>query len=197
ENNKDGTNDNLSWNCGAEGATDDPAIRDLRGRQTRNILATLFLSQGVPMLLAGDETGQTQNGNNNAYCQDNELSWIDWELAVEHKTLLEFVQRLTALRREQPVLKRRNFFHGRKIRGADVKDVTWFEPAGKEMNDEAWNAGFVRCLGVLWAGDVMDEVDEKGEKIGGDTLLILLKAHHKRIPSKRPAPGAQPRWDLC
>jgi glycogen operon protein len=196
EDNKDGTNDNISWNCGAEGPTDDPAIRDLRGRQTRNFLATLLLSQGVPMLLAGDEIGQTQKGNNNAYCQDNEQSWINWELSVEGKTLLAFVQRLTALRKEQPVLKRRNFFQGRKIRGADVKDVTWFEPAGKEMNDEAWNANFVRCLGVLWAGDVMEEVDEKGEKIVGDTLLILLNAHHEPIAFQLPAPGAQPQWEL-
>jgi glycogen operon protein len=196
EQNKDGANANLSWNCGAEGPTDDPAIRDLRARQTRNFLATLLLSQGVPMLLAGDETGQTQQGNNNAYCQDNELSWINWELSADKKALLEFVRRLTALRKEQPVLKRRNFFQGRKIRGADVKDVTWFEPAGKEMNDEAWNAGFVRCLGVLWAGDVIEEVDEKGEKIVGDTLLILLNAHHEPIPFQLPAAGSQSQWEL-
>ena len=148
------------------------------------------------MLLAGDETGQTQNGNNNAYCQDNELSWINWELSAENKALLEFAHRLIALRKEQPVLKRRNFFQGRKIRGADVKDITWFEPAGKEMNDEAWNAGFVRCLGVLWAGDVIDEVDEKGEKIVGDTLLILLNAHFEPIPFQLPPAGPQPQWEL-
>ena len=103
---------------------------------------------------------------------------------------------MKALRRDQPVLKRRNFFHGRKIRGADVKDVTWFEPAGKEMNDEAWNAGFVRCLGVLWAGDAIEEVDEKGEKIAGDTLLILLNAHHEPIAFQLPAIGSQPQWEL-
>jgi glycogen operon protein len=196
ENNRDGTNNNLSWNCGAEGATDDPAIWDLRERQTRNFLATLLLSKGVPMLLAGDEIGQTQNGNNNAYCQDNELAWINWELAAEQETLLEFVQRLTALRRDQLVLKRRNFFQGRTIRGDNVKDVTWFEPAGKEMNDEAWNADFVRCPGVMWAGDVIEEVDEWGEKIAGDTLLILLNAHHEPIAFQLPAIGQPSQWEL-
>src|SRR5581483_1857202 len=120
ENNQDGSNDNLSWNCGAEGPTDDPAIRALRERQKRNFFATLLLSQGVPMILAGDDMGQTQQGNNNAYCQDSELAWLNWELSGEQKELLTFVQRLTRLRRDQPVLTRRHFFHGRKIRGAGV-----------------------------------------------------------------------------
>jgi glycogen operon protein len=196
EDNRDGNNDNLSWNCGAEGSTDDPAIRSLRDRQKRNLLATLLLSQGVPMLLAGDELGQSQHGNNNAYCQDNELSWINWELSEEGKELLEFVRRLTKFRSQQPVLKRRKFFQGRSIRGAEIKDVTWFDPTEKEMNDQAWNAAFVRCLGVLWAGDVIEDIDETGQRIEGETLLILLNAHHEPIPFQLPAHDHVARWEL-
>ncbi len=196
EENRDGANDNLSWNCGAEGPADDPAVRGLRQRQKRNFLATLLLAQGVPMLLAGDEMGQTQQGNNNAYCQDNELSWINWELAPEHKELLAWVRRLTELRRDQPVLRRRRFFHGRKIRGTNVKDVTWFDPSGQEMSDEAWDASFVRCLGVLWSGDVIEDVDESGARIKGDALLILLNAHHEPIPFQLPALGKETQWEL-
>jgi glycogen operon protein len=196
EDNRDGNNDNLSWNCGAEGPTDDPGIRSLRERQKRNLLATLLLSQGVPMVLAGDELGQSQRGNNNAYCQDNELSWINWDLSEEGKELLEFVRRLTKFRSQQPVLKRRKFFQGRSIRGAEIKDVTWFDPTEKEMNDQAWNAGFVRCLGVLWAGDVIEDIDETGQRIEGETLLILLNAHHEPIPFQLPAHDHVAQWEL-
>jgi isoamylase len=196
EDNRDGNNDNLSWNCGAEGPSDDAAIRRLRGRQQRNFLATLLLSQGVPMLLAGDELGQSQRGNNNAYCQDNDLSWINWELSEEGKQLLDFACLLTKFRKQQPVLKRRKFFQGRSIRGAEIKDVTWFDPSEKEMNDQAWNAGFVRCLGVLWAGDVIEDVDETGQRIEGETLLILLNAHHEPIPFQLPAHDHEARWEL-
>src|SRR5438034_442311 len=196
EDNRDGNNDNLSWNCGAEGPSDDAAIRALRLRQKRNFLATLLLSQGVPMLLAGDELGQTQRGNNNAYCQDNELSWINWELSEEAKQLRDFVRQVIKFRGEQPVLKRRKFFQGRSIRGAEIKDVTWFDPTEKEMTDQGWNAGFVRCLGVLWAGDVIEDVDETGQRIEGETLLILLNAHHEPIPFQIPAHDHGARWEL-
>ncbi len=196
EENRDGSNDNLSWNCGAEGPTDDPAIKKLRERQKRNFLTTLLLSQGVPMLLAGDEVGQTQQGNNNAYCQDSEISWINWELTPEQQQLRDLARLLTRLRREQPVLRRRKFFQGRKIRGAEVKDVTWFDPSEKEMNDQGWNAGFVRCLGVLWAGDVIEDVDETGQRIEGDSLLILLNAHHEPISFQIPAHDHATRWEL-
>src|SRR6266852_1449332 len=196
EGNQDGSHENLSWNCGVEGPTDDPAILALRARQKRNFLATLLLSQGVPMLLAGDELGQTQRGNNNAYCQDNELSWINWELSEEAKQLRDFVRQVIKFRGEQPVLKRRKFFQGRSIRGAEIKDVTWFDPTEKEMTDQGWNAGFVRCLGVLWAGDVIEDVDETGQRIEGETLLILLNAHHEPIPFQIPAHDHGARWEL-
>jgi isoamylase len=195
EDNRDGADDNESWNCGHEGPTDDPEIRALRARQQRNFLATLILSQGVPMLLAGDEIGHTQQGNNNTYCQDNELSWLTWELDDERRDLLEFVQQLTALHRSQAVLQRRTFFQGRTIRGSDVKDVAWFEPSGQEMSDKAWNADFVKCLGVRWAGDAIEEVDEQGERIVGETLLILFNAHHEAIPFTLPAHREDQRWE--
>jgi glycogen operon protein len=196
EGNRDGCSSNDSWNCGHEGPTDDPAIKALRQRQKRNLLATLFLAQGVPMLYSGDELGHTQNGNNNTYCQDNELTWLNWELGEEEKELLGFVQRLTKLWTEQPVLHRRKFFQGRAIRGSDVKDLSWFEPSGQEMSDAAWNAGFVKCLGVRLAGDLIGDRDERGEPIKGDTLLILLNAHHEELPFKLPATLPGQHWEL-
>jgi glycogen operon protein len=191
EGNRDGADNNESWNCGAEGPIDDPGINALRERQKANLLATLLLSQGVPMLLAGDEMSQTQQGNNNTYCQDSELTWLEWELNDGQKQFLDFVRRVTKLRQEQPVLCRRHFFQGRSIRGSDIKDVTWFEPGGTEMSDEDWNAGFVKCLGVRWAGDMVAEVNERGEPIVGDTLFLLVNAHHEPILFKLPehAPG--------
>jgi glycogen operon protein len=195
ENNRDGTDSNDSWNCGAEGPTDDPAIRALRERQKRNLLATLMLSQGVPMLLAGDELGHTQNGNNNTYCQDNELTWLNWELGDEQKLLLEFVRKLTRIFQEQPVLHRRKFFQGRAIRGSDIKDISWFEPSGQEMSDEAWNAGFVKCLGVRLAGNLIGDLNERGEPTVGDTLLVLLNAHHEPLPFRLPMPVGAVEWE--
>jgi len=157
EGNRDGTDNNLSWNCGAEGRTDDAAINALRRRQKRNFLAALFLSQGAPMLLAGDEMGRTQGGNNNAYCQDNETSWLDWDLRPEDRQLLEFVQRLIQLRRERPVFRRGEFFQGRPIRASGVKDIMWLSPDGREMGPEAWRQSHARCLGVYLAGDPQAE----------------------------------------
>jgi glycogen operon protein len=192
EDNRDGDNNNLSWNGGAEGPTLDPAINALRERQVRNFLATLLLSQGVPMLSHGDELGRTQQGNNNAYCQDNELTWMDWELTDDKKRLLEFTRQLIHLRLSQPVLRRRKYFQGRSIRGG--KDVAWLAPDGREMTDEAWGADFIRSLGMLLAGTGIEEVDEKGEPIFGDTLLILLNAHDGRVAFTLPDLAPQHHW---
>jgi glycogen operon protein len=193
EENRDGENNNLSWNCGVEGPTDDPAVNALRERQKRNFLATLILSQGVPMISHGDEVSRTQRGNNNAYCQDNELTWIDWELTDAEKALLEFTSQLVHLRLAEPVLHRRRYFQGRSIRG--VKDVAWLTPDGKEMDDSAWNAGFVRSLGMLLAGDAIEEADEQGRPITGDTLLILLNAHDEEVPFTLPeVDGDHHQW---
>jgi glycogen operon protein len=192
EENRDGENNNLSWNCGAEGPTDDAGIQALRARQIRNFLTTLFLSQGVPMLSHGDELGRTQKGNNNAYCQDNELTWINWDLTDEQKSLLEFTSRVIQLRLSQPVLRRRKYFQGRSIRGG--KDVAWLMPTGQEMDDEAWNADFVRSIGMLLSGGSIEEVDERGEPITGDTLLILMNAHGDAVPFTLPSFEGGGQW---
>jgi len=196
EENRDGHNENLSWNCGAEGDTDDPNILALRDKQTRNFLATLLLSQGVPMLLAGDEIGRTQRGNNNAYCQDNEISWIDWKLDRSRRELLDFTRFLIRLRHEHPVLKRRHFFQGRRIRGSEVKDLAWFRSDGKEMSDEDWNNPELRSFALRLAGDAIEELDDRGNRIVGDTLLILLNAYHEAIPFILPAHQRKVRWQF-
>jgi len=177
EDNRDGANDNVSWNCGVEGPTDDPAIVELRERKKRSFLATLIFSQGVPMLLAGDELGHSQQGNNNAYCQDNELTWLNWELDEPRQQLLAFVQRLVQIRKEQPVLQRRRFFHGRAIEGEAAPDLAWLNTDGAEMPQDAWHNGFTKCIGLVLFGDSID-VDEHGGEISGDTLLILFNGDH-------------------
>jgi glycogen operon protein len=177
EDNRDGSDDNQSWNCGVEGPTSDPAINALRARKQRSILTTLLLSQGIPMILAGDEFGHTQQGNNNAYCQDNEISWLNWELDDDQKSLLQFVQEFIAFWHKQPTLQRRRFFHDRAVRGASIKDIQWFNTAGTEMTDAEWKVGFARCLGWLLRGEQID-VDDRGETVSGDTLLILFNADH-------------------
>ena len=194
EQNRDGTDDNLSWNCGIEGPTNDQAILDLRERQKRNFLAILFLSQGIPMLCGGDEIGRTQRGNNNAYCQDNDIGWLDWQLDQPRRDLLEFTRSLIAFRERHPVLRRRRFFQGRHIRGSEVKDVAWFRPDGKEMTDEDWDKGFVRSLALRLAGDAIEETDEKGRRLVDDTLLILLNAHHEPLDFTLPAHKRGVRW---
>lgn len=194
EENRDGANDNLSWNCGQEGPTDNQEVRTLRERQKRNLIATLLLSQGVPMLLAGDEMSHTQRGNNNAYCQDNELTWLNWELTQEQREFLQFVARVVAIWKHEPVLQRRKFFQGRRIRGSEIKDISWFGPSGEEMTDDDWGAGFVKCLGIRLAGDVIDEVDEHGAPIVGDTLLFLLNAHHDTIIFTLPQHHPDQQW---
>ena len=182
DDNSDGDNNNQSWNCGIEGPTDDPQINALRERQRRNFLTTLFLSQGVPMLCGGDEWGRTQNGNNNAYCQDNEISWFNWERDEKQNQLLGFTQKLIQLRRDHPVFRRPKFFQGRRIRGSEIRDVMWFNPGGNEMSEEEWAHPFVRCLGMLLSGDTMDVFNFKGEPIRDDTFLLLTNAHYEPIP---------------
>ncbi|HQX63091.1 MAG TPA: hypothetical protein PK593_06485, partial [Thermomicrobiales bacterium] len=194
--NQDGADDNISWNCGAEGPTGDPEIRALRAQQQRNFLATLLLSQGVPMLSGGDEIGRTQGGNNNTYCQDNATSWYDWDLDPAGDALLSFTKRLIAIRKRHPVLRRRRFFQGRRVYGSDIRDITWFRPDGKLMTDDEWDAGWIRTLGMRLAGDALGDVDERGEPIVDDTLLILASAHHEPIDFMMP--GVQPgvEWEL-
>jgi glycogen operon protein len=196
EENRDGHDHNLSWNCGTEGPTDDLEILALRERQKRNFLATLLFSEGVPMLLGGDEIGRTQQGNNNGYCQDNEISWFDWRLDNTRKDLLAFTRRLIALRRAHPVFRRRQFFAGRRIWGSEVKDLSWFRPDGREMTEENWRDPHTRALGLRLAGDAIAEVDVRGEPIVDDTFLILLNAHHASQPFVLPAHRPGVRWEI-
>jgi len=196
EGNRDGENHNISWNCGAEGASTDAAVAACRRKHRRNLMTSLLLSHGVPMLSGGDELGRTQGGNNNAYCQDNAISWTAWTLDPDAQAFLTFVQRLIALRRSQPVLRRRRFFLGRSIRGAQVKDVAWLDTSAREMTDRDWSAPHVRHLGVLLAGDAIDEVDERGRHIQGDSLLILLNAALEATTFSLPAAPGGESWRL-
>jgi isoamylase len=196
EENRDGADHNLSWNCGAEGPTDDPAVLALRQRQKRNFLTTLILSQGVPMLLAGDEMCRTQQGNNNAYCQDNELSWHDWSLDGARKAMLGFTRRLIRLRKRHPAFRRRQFFYGRRLHGSEVKDLAWFRPDGKEMTEEDWNNPHTRCFGLRLAGDAISEVDTRGRRVMDSTFLMLLNAHHEPLPFVLPAHRRGVRWQV-
>jgi isoamylase len=195
ENNNDGDNNNHSWNCGAEGPTDDPKINTLRARQRRNFLTTLFLSQGVPMLCGGDEWGRTQKGNNNAYCQDNEISWLNWERDEKQNALLEFTKKLIRLRREHPVFRRPKFFQGRRIHGSDIRDVMWFNEGGNEMSDEEWASPMVRCLEMLLSGDTVDVLNFQGEPIRDETFLLLLNGYHEPIPFVLPG-EEHVEWEL-
>lgn len=196
EENRDGHNENLSWNCGVEGPTDEPAINELRERQKRNILCTLFFSQGVPMLSGGDEIGRTQKGNNNAYCQDNEVSWYDWNLDPARRALLEFISRLISFRRRHPSLRRHKFFQGRPLRGGEIKDLVWLRPDGVEMTDEEWSAGWQRTLGMRLDGDALEVLDERGRRIKDDTFLLLLNAHHEPVPFMLPAFVSDATWTV-
>ncbi len=189
ENNNDGHNNNLSWNCGVEGPTEDAAINSLRARQKRNLLATLLLSQGVPMLLAGDEIGRTQAGNNNAYCQDNATSWVEWNLDPDRSCLLDFVRKLLHLRRAHPVFRRRHFFQGRPLHGSESKDIIWLKPDGSEMTTAEWNQDFARSLGVYLAGDAIAETDARGNPVRDDNFVLLFNAHHDPVPFRLPALG--------
>jgi isoamylase len=186
EDNRDGHDNNLSSNYGHEGETDDAAIIDTRERQKRNFLATLFLSQGVSMLCAGDEMGRTQGGNNNAYAQDNEISWLDWNLDERSEALLEFTRHVIELQKRHPVFRRKKYFQGRHIRGSDVQDLTWLNHAGEVMTDEEWREGWVRTLGVRFGGDALGEMSESGDLLEDDTLLLLMNAHSEAMPFRLP-----------
>ncbi len=178
EGGNDGESHNRSWNCGAEGPTDDPEVSKLRAKQQRNFLTTLLISQGVPMLAHGDELGRTQSGNNNVYCQDNELAWVNWDLTEEQKDLLEFTGSLVRLRNEHPVLRRRRFFHGDQ--GVDgLGDLVWFTPAGQEMQDSDWSRDDARAVSVFLNGDAISEPDPRGEPVVDDSFLILLNSNYE------------------
>ena len=188
EEGRDGSDDNRSWNCGQEGPTDDPAIKALRQRQKRNFLATLFLSQGIPMLLGGDEVGRTQQGNNNAYCQDNELSWLDWgNIDVR---LLAFTSRLIELRRNHPVFRRWKWFQGRPIKG--TVDIGWYRPDSTEMSPEDW-AGFAKSLQVFLSGH-LNSIDKRGQPVVDDDFYVLFNAHHEPIMFTLPKRNGRGEW---
>jgi isoamylase len=191
---EDGTNDNLSWNCGVEGSTDDTNVIHLRERQKRNFLAALLLSEGVPMLCGGDEIGRSQKGNNNAYCQDNDVSWYDWNLDENKEELLGFVRLLVRVRCGHPALRRRRFFQGRPIRGTDVKDIMWLRPDGQEMSDEDWNASLARCMGVFLAGAIPGEVDRDGNPLVDSSLIILLNSSPDSI--RFTLPESKAKWEV-
>ena len=196
EENRDGANDNNSWNMGAEGPTDDPAILELRERQKRNFLATLLLSQGVPMISGGSEIDRDQHGNNNAYCQDNELSWYDWNLDDRRLALLDFTRKLIALRKEHPNFHRRKFYQDRSIWKSEAKDVSWLRPDGQEMTEEEWGQGWVRCLGLLQNGETLNDTDANGEPLVDDTFLLMLNCHHEAIQFYLPASPKQKQWEV-
>ncbi|HJR45894.1 MAG TPA: glycogen debranching protein GlgX [Actinomycetota bacterium] len=194
ENNADGENHNRSWNCGEEGDTDDPEIHALRERQKRNFLTTLALSQGVPMFLGGDEIGRTQHGNNNAYCQDNEISWFDWSLRDENLALLGFTRRLMDFRRRHPIFRRRNWFQGRDIHGSGVTDIAWFDPGGQEMSQEDWDSAQFNTIGIFLNGDEIPSPDERGEKVTDDSFFLIFNAHHDLTPVTLPHEGWGREW---
>jgi isoamylase len=194
EDNRDGEENNRSWNCGVEGPTDDHDLFTLRHRQLRNFVATLFLSQGVPMLCGGDEIGRTQQGNNNAYCQDNELSWYDWERA--DTALLRFTQDLIKLRSEHPVFTRRRWFQGRPIRGNDVSDIGWFTPGGTEMSDQDWQTGFAKSLGVFLNGSAIRMTDERGRHLVDDSFYVMFNAHSEAVEFVLPESKWGEQWTI-
>ena len=191
EDNRDGESHNRSWNHGVEGPTDDEAINTLRARQRRNMLATMLLSQGVPMISGGDEIGRTQQGNNNAYCQDSEISWHDWDGA--DREFLDWVRRLVAYRAAHPVFRRRRWFQGRKIRG--VEDMVWFRPDGAEMSDDDWENGFARSVGVFMAGDsVQAATDLYGERMTDDTFFVIFNASELDLSWTLPGKARGRKW---
>jgi isoamylase len=198
ENGNDGTDDNRSWNCGAEGPTKDVGIVTLREQQKRNFLTTLFLSQGVPMLLHGDEFGRTQQGNNNGYCQDDEISWVDWSLRTEHEVQLDFTRELSALRRDHPVFRRRRFFDGHPVRaeGEDLRDIAWFAPGGTEMSEADWETGYAKSVGVFLNGDAIGYPDQRGQPVVDDSFLLLFNAADTGIDFILPGPDYGERWEI-
>jgi glycogen operon protein len=195
EDNRDGDDHNRSWNCGAEGSTDDPDVLRLRNRQMRNFLATLLLSQGVPMLCGGDELGRTQQGNNNAYCQDNQLSWYNWDAA--DTSLLGFARDLIKLRSQHPVFTRRRWFQGRPIRGNDVSDIGWFTPGGTEMSDQDWQAGSTKTLGIFLNGSAIRTMDERGKHVVDDSFYIMFNIHSEPVEFVLPESKWGEQWTIA
>ena len=194
EENRDGESHNRAWNCGAEGETRDPEVLKLRQRQQRNFLTTLMLSQGIPMLLCGDEMGRSQGGNNNAYCQDNKISWVDWDIHDEHETLLDFTRQLILFRRQHPVFRRRKWFQGRAIHGSGVNDIAWFNPDGQRMTEEQWHDGFAKAIGIFLNGKEIMAPGERGERIVDDSFLLLFNAHYESIDFFLPPKLDQWQW---
>jgi glycogen operon protein len=198
EDNRDGTDDNRSWNGGVEGETEDPEINEVRRRQARNFLATLLLSQGVPMLLGGDELGRTQQGNNNAYAQDNDISWYDWSQA--DTDLWDFTKSVIALRRAHPVFSRRRFFQGRPVRGrgkGGLKDIAWFRPDGEEMGDEDWGTGYARSLGVFFNGGAIPDLDRHGQPVRDDSFYMLFNAWDQPLDFVLPEQTGGRTWEVA
>ncbi len=196
EDNRDGDNHNRSWNCGAEGSTDDPEVLKLRHRQRRNFLTTLILSQGVPMIVAGDEMGRTQNGNNNAYCQDNEISWVNWDLKDDDAALLDYTRQLIYFRHQHPVFRRRKWFQGRAIHGSGVTDIGWFNPDGGEMTEEQWNVGFAKAITVFLNGEEILTPGTRGERIIDDSFLVFFNAHYEPLDFVLPKALSDREWKL-
>jgi glycogen operon protein len=199
EGGNDGESHNRSWNCGVEGPTDDLDVLALREKQKRNILTTLFLSQGVPMLLHGDELGRTQGGNNNVYCQDNEIAWVDWEDARHHTTMLEFVRRLSRLRHDHPVFRRRRFFQGRPVRGSGgdpLGDIAWLTARGRPMAEQDWSSG-QRHVAVFLNGEAISEPDERGQRVTDDSFLLLLNSSPDDVVFTVPGEEYGASWDVC
>jgi isoamylase len=195
EHNRDGESHNRSWNCGVEGPTDDPEILDLRRRQMRNIMATLMLSQGTPMIAHGDEIGRTQHGNNNVYCQDSELSWMEWSLVDKNSDLLSFTRKATALRKNHPVFRRRRFFDGRPIRSADqVRDIAWLTPAGEVMTSEDWDSQFGKSITVFLNGEALPEPNARGERVVDDSFLLCFNAHDHEVDFVIPHDDYAKEW---
>jgi isoamylase len=196
EDNRDGESHNRSWNCGVEGPTENGEVNVLRERQKRNFLATLLLSQGVPMIAHGDELGRTQQGNNNVYCQDNELSWIDWTAAREHEVLTEFTARLAALRREHPVFRRQRFFQGRPIRGSSMHDIAWLRPDGRHMTERDWTAELAPTIAIFLNGRGIPDRNQIGERIVDDSFLLLINAHHEPVTFTLPSESYGRGWEI-
>jgi glycogen operon protein len=195
EHNNDGESHNRSWNCGVEGPTDDLDVVALREQQKRNFITTLLLSQGVPMMLHGDEMGRTQQGNNNVYAQDNELSWVDWQIAKDNWALVDFTAKVAKLRREHPVFKRRRFFSGTSLRGSGgVADIVWFTPGGTEMDDDDWDSGFAKSLGVFLNGKAIRSPDSRGEPVVDDSFLLLFNAHDQPVEFTAPPEEFGESW---
>jgi glycogen operon protein len=195
DNNQDGESHNRSWNCGVEGETDDPEIVALRARQLRNFLATMFLSQGVPMICHGDELGRTQQGNNNGYCQDNELTWIHWDDVDQD--LVEFTRKVSELRHQHPIFRRRRFFDGRPVRrGEQLPDIGWFTPDGGEMTEEDWESGFGRSIAVYLNGQGIPDRDGRGERVTDDSFYLCFNAHWEPIDFTLPAAEYAGTWSM-